>query len=771
MTKHLKISLLTTSYELYQLIEAELRKTQLNFEIKHSKSLSALTSKIKWNENNLILAHHESEKGLDEFCKSIESYYKKNACIIISNTTDIQSVVQCIKRGIFNVISPETIDELAKTILEYSIQHKEQSKEFPANDTHPTIFKTLLENIDHIAIQGYNLQGNVIYWNKGSEALYGYKTDEILGKSVNEFIIPGHLQLSLPREIEEIIKNKTKAHPRTIQLKRKDNSIANVYSHFSVFENELGETELYFIDIDQTFQSDIQHKLETERAYFESLFESTPLAIAVLNNNDEFIDCNYHFEKLFGYTKEETLGIKTNDLIIPTNLIDERNLLMKDVCNGETIYKETVRKTKYGGLIEVSIIGKPIILKGNQISILGIYQDITTRKEAERALLLAKEKAETSDKIKTIFLNNISHEIRTPLNGIMGFAHLALKPNVPQHNKEEYFEILQTSSDRLLNTITNYMDASLLLTNSVTPNFTDVLLSSLIFDTYEMFYDKIAKQNITFSMYLPDDSEEITVKTDIELLRKIIQQLLDNALKYTKDGRITIGFIQTKTNIELFIEDTGVGIPHEQHNNLFNHFNRTKKAANNLDGSGLGLSISKDFAKLIDCNIKVESIHNEGSKFSIVFNQQNISSEIKNPLKTYSLHKDDSYILIADDDLTSLILLERLLRDITQTPVVAVSNGQEAVDYFKEHPNVICILMDIKMPILDGYEATKIIKQIDNSVPIIAVTAFAMIGDENNARENGCDDYMAKPFSTNQLAYVLKKHNIPCKENLPKKNT
>ena len=126
------------------------------------------------------------------------------------------------------------------------------------------------------------------------------------------------------------------------------------------------------------------------------------------------------------------------------------------------------------------------------------------------------------------------------------------------------------------------MDASLLLTNSVTPNFTDVLLSSLIFDIYETYYDKITNQNITFSMYLPDNSEDITVKTDIELLRKIMQQLLDNALKYTKEGRITIGFIQMDSNIEIFVEDTGIGIPYEQHINLFNHFTRIDNTENNL---------------------------------------------------------------------------------------------------------------------------------------------------------------------------------------------
>ncbi|MDD2563676.1 MAG: PAS domain S-box protein [Salinivirgaceae bacterium] len=766
MTKQLNILFLTTSYELYLIVESELRSTDINFEIKHFKSLSTLNGKIEPSKNNLIVVHHESEKNLDEFCESIELDYKKNSCIILSSTTEIQPIVRCVKKGIYNVFSPRALEEISKSILQYNEQLNEHPKESQTSITHPAIFKTLLENIDHIAVQGYNMQGNVIYWNKGSETLFGYKKEEVLDKNIIDFIIPRHLRLSISNEIDKILQNKANPYPRTIQLQRKDNSIANVYSYCRVFENKLGETELYFIDLDQTFQSDIQQKLETERAYFESLFNSTPLAIAVFNNDDQLVDCNLHFDKLFGYSKEDILGIKINKLIIPKELTEERNSLLKDVARGKTIYKETVRKTKYGKLIEVLVIGKPIILKGNRISVLALYEDITARKEAERTLLLAKEKAEASDKMKTIFLNNISHEIRTPLNGIIGFANLVIKPNISQHNKEEYFEILQTSSDRLLNTITNYMDASLLLTKSVTPTFTDVLLSSIIFDTYELFYTKIAKQNITFSMYLPDDSEDIIVKTDIEILRKITNQLLDNALKYTKNGRITIGFTQADTTIKLFIEDTGIGIPLDQQNNLFNHFTKLENTTNNIDGSGLGLSISKNFAKLINCTIEVESTHNQGSKFSIIFKHPHISNEInlKSPLKTHPVHKNNSYILIADDDDTSLLLLQRILNGITETPVVAVSNGQEAVDYYKEHPNANCILMDVKMPILDGYEATKIIKQIDGSVPIVAITAFAMIGDENNARENGCDDYMAKPFSVNQLTYILKKHNIPCKE-------
>ena len=759
MIKHLRILLLTPSYELHQRIQLKLQHTEINYEIKHVKSLSTLSDKIATNNYNLIIAHHESDTNVESFSKTILTYTGNTPCIALSESGNLQAIIRCIKMGFFSVVNPRELDDLVnviKDIKESPLQTNkiDQSTSFK--------FKVLLESINHIAVQGYDKNGNVIYWNKGSENLYGYSIDEVMDKNVNDLIVPEHIQAPLMEEINRIIEQNIQAHPREITLKQKDNTPINIYSYFNVYSNEKGEKEVYFIDIDNTYKSGIQHKLEKDRAYFESLFDSTPLAIAVLNNDDELIDCNRHFEELFAFTKKELLGKEIEPLIVPKELQNERQNLIKELYKGKIIYKETVRQNKYGGLIDVSIIGKPVILNGNQISVLGIYQDITIRKEAERALMKDKEKAKTRTKIKTNFLNRISHDIRTPLNGILGFANLAIKPSIPQHLKEEYYDILQSSSDRLLNTITNYMDASLLLTNYVTPNFSNVSLSSLIFDIYELFYEKITKRNITFSMHLPNNSEEFTIRTDIELLRKIIYQLVDNALKYTESGRITIGFKQIEEQIDLFVKDTGIGIPQEQYQNLFSHFARLDNTYQNFDGSGLGLSISKGFAKLLNCEIKVKSTPKEGSKFSVIFNKKNIIENeiITNRPLDKTLNSNKTYILIVDDDETSLILLERTLKTLTKAPIITAKNGEEAVNYFTENPDAICIFMDIKMPVLDGYAAAKKIKNIQPSTPIIAVTAFAMIGDEKRAREKGCDDYITKPFTIDQISQIVKKHNI-----------
>jgi CheY-like chemotaxis protein len=294
----------------------------------------------------------------------------------------------------------------------------------------------------------------------------------------------------------------------------------------------------------------------------------------------------------------------------------------------------------------------------------------------------------------------------------------------------------------------------------------EISLGSLIFDIYENYYDKVHSKGLGFSMHLPENSEDFIVKTDPEILKKILLHLLDNAVKYTDQGRITLGFDFERNHLELFVEDTGIGIPNHEQPKLFRHFSRIDNVDTpNYDGSGLSLSISKGFAKLLNSDIKVESTAGKGSKFSILFNIEQILINYDLALKISEIRKkvENPVILIADDDQTSLMLLSRILKSQTDAKIIQAKNGKEAVQIFSGNPDISCVLMDLKMPYLNGYEATKQIKVMNAHVPVIAVTAFAMVGDQKAALESGCDDYISKPFSLEQIGIMLKKFGIPCK--------
>ncbi len=766
MSNILNILLVSQGYELIHQLNHQLGECGYTYNVTRVATLPELAELSNKNDFDLVLGYCAENQELIEYARQLCKLVKHTTVIILTSETDIQKIIKCIHVGVHTVVNPNKSNELMDVVSQL-FKHPQTNTSLRTGKTiNPLVFRKLLEDIDHIAVQGYNSNGNVIYWNKGSEKLYGYSIDEVFGKNVLEIIIPEHFAHTVVSEIIEIMEKNIIPPPRNLTLKRKDGIEVNILSYYTLIENVFGQKEIFFIDIDQSLQVNITENLQTEKAYFESLFESSPLAIVVLDNNDCFIDCNQYFEQLFGYTKAESEGRRINELIVPDEMKDEGESLTSGVAKGQTIYKETIRKNKFGELIDVSIIGKPVFLKGSQISVLGIYQDITVRKESERALLMAKEKAESSDKLKTTFLNNISHEIRTPLNGIMGFANLIIKPNLSDQARLDYYHVLQNSCDRLLKTITNYMDASLLMSNYIAPHLKEVSLGSMIFDIYENYYDKVHGKGLGFSMHLPENSEDFIVKTDPEILRKIMLHLLDNAIKYTDEGRITLGFEFERNHLGLFVEDTGIGIPVEEQAKLFQHFSRIDNTDTpNYDGSGLSLSICKGLAKLLNSDVKVESGKGRGSKFSLVFNIEQVLINYDLSLKISEIRKiiENPVILVADDDQTSLMLLTRILKSKTDAKIIHAKNGREAVQLFQANPEVSCILMDLKMPYLNGYEATKQIKAINPDVPVIAVTAFAMVGDQKAAIDSGCDDYISKPFSIEQIAIILKKFGVPCK--------
>jgi PAS domain S-box-containing protein len=416
---------------------------------------------------------------------------------------------------------------------------------------------------------------------------------------------------------------------------------------------------------------------------------------------------------------------------------------------------EITLKNKDGSTVPCSVSSKIYFdTLGLPEKIIGSMHDITDRKNVSNALNLAKEKAEASDKLKTSFLNNISHEVRTPLNGILGFAEIMSLPDISDEDKKESLLMLNESSDRLLNTITNYMDVSLLTSGSLSVNKKDFIQSKILRRIFENFEPLCSNKKLELMLKIPENTENYTINSDPEIFQKIISHLLNNAVKFTEKGSMHFGYSMHESVFEFFVKDTGIGIGKESIEIVFDTFAKEDRGHFKItEGSGLGLSIAKGMTEALGGKISVESVLGEGSCFYVSIPSgkmpfMDLSVKSGNEIKKTT---GGNMILVAEDDETNFYYLDAIIKRETHAKILHASNGKEAIELFKANPGINLVLMDIKMPEINGFEATQQIKLINHNVPVIALTAYAMSGDEERIIAAGFDGYLSKPINKKNL--------------------
>jgi len=388
--------------------------------------------------------------------------------------------------------------------------------------------------------------------------------------------------------------------------------------------------------------------------------------------------------------------------------------------------------------------------------------DITERKQAEEVIKEALVKAEAGNRLKTAFMNNISHEIRTPLNGILGFTALITDPDITGKEKEQFQSLLKESSNRLLCTITNYMDISLMASGTMELKWTTVDLHQQLHQLCYQFQPLCTNKNLGFHLEIPEQTHGPALLTDAELFQKIMSHILDNAVKFTSRGEIRFGYHQTPDVFEFYVKDTGIGINLDAHSLIFDSFIQEELSfTRGHEGSGLGLTIAQGLVRMLGGEMRVESVKDSGSTFffTLPCPEKNEPVILPEAIMTKAIPRERPVLLIAEDDEPNLQLIRAILKK-PGISVMSATNGKEAVSLCREHPEISLVLMDIKMPVMNGLEATLEIKSFRKELPVIAITAFGMSGDEKKAREAGCDDYMAKPFERKMLLYKLKLFGI-----------
>jgi signal transduction histidine kinase len=393
-----------------------------------------------------------------------------------------------------------------------------------------------------------------------------------------------------------------------------------------------------------------------------------------------------------------------------------------------------------------------------------LKEEIRQRKQIEKDLKIAKVAAEKTSEVKGRLLVNMSHEIRTPVNSILGFADLLTNPTISQDDKAKYLRYVSSSSHNLLFLLDEILEHSRLESGEMeikTDQCNIVELCSEINESFNRIKNQSGKTEIKILFDQPSEGEPSFIITDSQRIRQVLSNLLNNSMKYTNEGSIHFGYHSDKEKIEFYVRDTGIGIAPEDIEGIFSRFKRAEnQPGRTASGTGLGLAICKTIVEKMGGRIWVESEMNVGSvfKFSLPLNLGDSTAITQSQRKPYEEVPEpewpDKTILIAEDEELNFLFLREALKP-TRIKIHWAKNGHESIELIKDHSEIELVLMDIKMPDMDGYEATRAIKSIRPSVPVIIQTAFALSDEKAKSLKQGGDDFITKPINRQLLLKTL----------------
>ena len=394
---------------------------------------------------------------------------------------------------------------------------------------------------------------------------------------------------------------------------------------------------------------------------------------------------------------------------------------------------------------------------------------ILLREKNQLELLNAKLRAEESDRLKSAFLTNMSHEIRTPMNGILGFISLLEEPDLTSQEKDEYVRIVRQSGERLLNTLRDIIDISKIESGMMPVTFSVFSVDEVLANLYDFYNTEAQSKGLKLFLRASDSTQPLKLMTDRVKFNSILSNLLKNAIKFTSKGYVEFGYTTRDQMLEFFVRDTGIGIPEEKIVMIFDRFIQADDSNTRLfEGAGLGLSICRAYTMMLGGKLWVETEKDRGSIFRFTIPLETISSvqkevqggEIRNAGQPGSKLK----ILVTEDDPVNLEYIQVILSRAGHTVVPAVT-GAEAIAALRSDTAINFVLMDIKLPGMDGLEATREIRKWNQTIPVVALTANAFAHDRQSALDAGCNEYLTKPVRKSELLKCIDNLSLPGHHN------
>jgi PAS domain S-box-containing protein len=643
----------------------------------------------------------------------------------------------------------------------------------------------------------------------------GFTVDESMQLDYRDLVLPEYAE-----KISEVLRdelnkeNDPTADPnRTriieIQEKKKDGTIIWTETQASFIRDKNGKPiEILGVMRDITNRKMIEEALKKSEERFRLTAEKTGQLIYEYNVVDGGINWSGAVETITGYSPEEFKSVnidKWRQFIHPEDKDNAVRILDNAKKNYTDYFCEYRLKRKDDQYIFIEERGVSLSAdKYNSARIYGAILNISERKkwqldlekngirleeqnklfqktnaeliesnrrivEINAELRLAKEKAEESDRLKSAFLANMSHEIRTPMNGIIGFTELLIQPGTSLEMRQRFAVIINNSCMQLLSIINDVIDIAKIEANQETVKETKVNLKKILNDLNEFFVENANSKNIKLELDEFSNDNRIIITDELKLTQ-ILKNLLNNALKFTHEGSVKFGYrinekqhissLDEISTIEFFVKDTGIGIAPNYFDLIFKSFHQINlDKSSNYGGTGLGLSIAKAYVEILNGKIWLESEPDVGTTFYFTIPYKPVfSPTLMNDPKIKNIMEDSTaYILVAEDEEVNFQYFEVLLKKVGYQ-VLHAKDGNQAIQLIKDNNGIQLVLMDIKMPVLNGIEATKIIKTLRPDIPVIAITAYALSGDKDKILNEGFDSYIAKPLKPKELYEVLGKY-------------
>jgi PAS domain S-box-containing protein len=612
-----------------------------------------------------------------------------------------------------------------------------------------------------------DLDGVIEYVNPGFEELTGYSAEEVKGHNPS-ILSAGDTPEEFYRDLWETIKSGC-SWRGMFKNKKKDGEIYCESAIISpVYDAKGVKTHYAAIKEDITAERQMIQALKESEEKFRQLAENVD-EVFWLRSADEMLYINPAFEKVWGIPvkelyKDPNVFVQN---ILPEDKVDVFKKLEKedDLYSGNVSFEYRIKRPD-GEIRWIEAQTYPVPNHGGLRKRAGMARDITRSKRFEQDLLKAKEEAEKSDRLKASFLRNMSHEIRTPMNAILGFSELLSRGIVSEEKRGTYLDTIVTSTQKLLEIVDDIMIISQLESGNINLNVSEVNPSDIIDGIYNKYKNEIPGR-ITLNPVVCEEPRRLLI--DKARLQTIFDKLISNAIKFTSEGTVEFGFECHNSRVRFFVKDTGIGIDKDLLKEVFEPFRQGETEANrNYGGNGLGLTIAQKLTRMMGSQLFAESVPDKGSVF--YFDYYNQLSEEKNsgaPEADF-----DSYgvfrLLIVDDESNNSFYLKELIENLfpsVRFMIEEAANGGEAIEKCQKNPDLDLVLMDIKMPGVNGLEATTRIREFRPHLPVIAQTALTMEYDFQKIEEAGCNDYLTKPIGREALENIFNKYLFSVKDS------